>query len=344
MEVEFLSNMRYTLYASELEWRLWHAKLGKFWNYFDHASKTLADSPKSSGVQTPMLNIPPTLPSPPASLSTSPLFLNNHSPVTSGYPRPFSIPPYLAPAIPSPIAPMPEVDLRPSMRKRSYDDQSRDPPAKRIAQSLDRTPTSLTTMTPSSQNYATPRLPVPNLSISTGGGYQGSYTTYLPPPAGRLVTSSYSGVGQRAQNGHAPPSQQHLNSSSLPPMIDHSRSQGPYSAGSRTSSPTSNKFPQGSSQDLLSPSGFPVQRNSPYKPVRSVNTLLVPPPSASMHNPSQHLGFNQMHYQTLGKPMNERKTGVVPYMYHDAWPHSHSNSQWSSLPGPSLPQPNLPQC
>ncbi|KAL9590981.1 MAG: hypothetical protein Q9203_000177 [Teloschistes exilis] len=32
MEVEFLSNMRYTLYASENEWRAWHVKLGKFWN------------------------------------------------------------------------------------------------------------------------------------------------------------------------------------------------------------------------------------------------------------------------------------------------------------------------
>ena len=39
MEVEFLSNMRYSLYVSEREWEDWHQKLGRFWAFWDRASK-----------------------------------------------------------------------------------------------------------------------------------------------------------------------------------------------------------------------------------------------------------------------------------------------------------------
>jgi hypothetical protein len=62
-----------------------------------------------------------------------------------------------------------------------------------------------------------------------------------------------------------------------------------------------------------SPSIYLQQRNSPYKPVRNVNTLLYPPPSAFLqqyHLPNPVLP-NQMHYQPLGK-RNEYRTGIVP--------------------------------
>src|SRR6266513_3393998 len=76
MEVEFLSNMRYSIYTSEAEWREWHAKLGRFWNYFDKASKAdmVPRSSQSGAPVTPTLNIPPSLPSPPSSTHASPPF------------------------------------------------------------------------------------------------------------------------------------------------------------------------------------------------------------------------------------------------------------------------------
>jgi hypothetical protein len=62
-----------------------------------------------------------------------------------------------------------------------------------------------------------------------------------------------------------------------------------------------------------SPSVYLQQRASPYKPVRHVNTLLYPPPSASLDQ--YHLTVpvqpTQMHYQPLGR-RNIVRTGVVP--------------------------------
>jgi len=63
-----------------------------------------------------------------------------------------------------------------------------------------------------------------------------------------------------------------------------------------------------------SPSIYLQQRNSPYKPVRNFNTLLYPPPSASLEQ--YHLSGNamtpsQMHYQPLGR-RHEFRTGIVP--------------------------------
>ena len=39
MEVEFLSNMRYSLLASKEQWKEWHVKLGRFWEYFEQAAR-----------------------------------------------------------------------------------------------------------------------------------------------------------------------------------------------------------------------------------------------------------------------------------------------------------------
>jgi hypothetical protein len=70
------------------------------------------------------------------------------------------------------------------------------------------------------------------------------------------------------------------------------------------------------------------QRSSPYRPVRPPNTLLYPPPSASMHNFTTNT--DQMHYQPLGK-RNDYRTGIVPeYAAHPTY------QNW-----PALPQPNF---
>ena len=330
-----MSNMKYTLYASEEEWIQWQRKLGRFWSYFDKASSASAE-PKPLGLSKPVLHGPPTLPSPPASSQASPPFFNGQTPNGNIHPHPLSMPPYLAPSIPSPAVRMPEVDLRPT-RKRSYDDSSQDLPSKRPARTVGSSNMPSRATPSAAPDYTTPRLPVPNLSISTSGHpsmFTGSYSAHLPLPTTRAMGSAYSGNQQYSQTGSlsTPSSQPSTSFNGLPPI--ESRRVTPFAVGSRTSSPTSAAFPHQSSQDLLSPSGYPVQRNSPYRPLRGVNTLLIPPPSASMHNPSQNMGFNNMHYQPLGRPLSEKKTGVVPYMQPEVWPHPHQNPHWPSLPQP----------
>jgi len=66
MEVEFLSNMRYSLLASKEQWQEWQEKLGKFSAYCDRASKVPLSPPQS------LITLQPTLPSPPNSMQASP--------------------------------------------------------------------------------------------------------------------------------------------------------------------------------------------------------------------------------------------------------------------------------
>ena len=76
------------------------------------------------------------------------------------------------------------------------------------------------------------------------------------------------------------------------------------------SSPLTEGFPNGVRTPISqSPSIYLQQRPSPYRPIRHVNTLLYPPPSASLHE--YHLTPSQMHYQPLGR-RNEVRTGIVP--------------------------------
>ncbi|KAH0548436.1 hypothetical protein GP486_007950 [Trichoglossum hirsutum] len=352
MEVEFLSNMRYSLYTSEVEWREWQIKLGRFWSYFDKASK--ADiTPKSSqsgGPVTPTLNIPPPLPSPPSSTHASPPFATTYSPGGSISNPPLIIPSQIPLAVPSPVVHMPPVDLRPTPRKRSYDDSAQEPAAKRVTRSMaQKYPASAGFQTRPPDFSGTPcptgnmpRLPTPNLSITTpsSNGYGLPSFTQLPPPGGRAMALAFPGPMTWPQPTAVPPSsapsQPNTHNITITPFGQPTRQQLLNPSSPITSSPTSSCFSaQGSSPNHLSPSFFLTNRNSPYRPVRRVSTLLVPPPPTSFNNVPQGLSFNQMHYQPLGKAKTECKTGVVPYMQTDPWP------QPQSLHWPPLPQPNF---
>lgn len=339
MEVEFLSNMRYTLYASEAEWKAWHLKLGKFWNYFDMASKNPPEeATKIVNLPAPIFNHRPDLPSPPASTQTSPPFANHIGN------QPYTHPLYFPTAL-SPSTHLPEVDFKIFGRKRSHDDPSQEQPSKRV--SLSQSAGSTCTLTPSTIQGITPtmpRLPMPNVSIPANnsyGAYQGSSPAQLSIPS-RSMSTAFPGPSRWPQNGMLPSLQpsSYFSGASISPMNEWPSRRSPYPPGSATPSPTSNVFPQSyQTPNQPSPSGYPTSRSSPYKPVRSVNTLLVPPPSASMHDPPQHLGFDQMHYQPLGKPMSERRAGVLPYMHHDNRSQSQPQSQHMSN---VLPHPNFP--
>lgn len=334
MEVEFLSNMRYTLLASEAQWKDWQATLGKFWTYCDRASKApqLHISPRAAAVD-------PNLPSPPASMQASPPShtpslisgLSSSSTNSSHYNQQWPVNNYAA-TLSSPLPSMPEHDLR-ATRKRSYDGDAEEPAPKRITRPSTTVPVNFPQTAPPMRHDA-PRLPVPNLTISTSQPMSTGYNSasslngpVLPPIGGRAMSSVYPTTpswtphlpvltptgppnhGPHSANGYSTPS----------------RRQSPHSVQellSLGSSPISANFPHNPGH--ISPSLFLQHRNSPYKPVRHVNTLLYPPPSASMQNFSTNPG--QMHYQPLGQ-RNEYRSGVVPeYASHHPY---------------QLPQPNF---
>ncbi|CAO1599528.1 hypothetical protein XANCAGTX0491_003250 [Xanthoria calcicola] len=348
MEVEFLSNMRYTLYASETEWRSWHVKLGKFWKYFETASKLPVEAPpRVLNPPTPSPGGLPTLPSPPASTHTSPRYITSHSfnSNTPSHPHPLSMPPYFPYVGPSPL---PEPSLKSASRKRSHDQTSDsvEPPAKRQALSSSSSVNSSAIMTPSTLNgytpnsslttpstghvssFSGPRLPMPNLSISTGNHNvrsQGLAPAQLPVPDGSSKAITLPSVARLPQSSILPSLPQnmrmhHESAQNSPPTTDWSSRRSSYAASAGTPSPTNVHFPQSAHTPThLSPAAFPLPRNSPYGPMRGVNALLAHPPSASMHNPPSSMSYSQMHYQPLGKPPSQSRQGVLPSLHHDSW-------------------------
>ena len=161
------------------------------------------------------------------------------------------------------------------------------------------------------------------------------------PPTSRAMSAVYPPPVQWKPVFSTPTSTQPppFPSTSTPTAGDRSRQVSPFPPGSANSSPTAQNY---SNQRQLSPSHFLSQRQSPYRPVRSVTTLLVPPPPTLMHNPEAQVGFNQMQYHPLGRPMNERRVGTLPYInYGDQQHHGmmQQHQQYNQLPVP--PQPNF---
>jgi hypothetical protein len=329
MEVEFLSNMRYSLLASKEQWQEWQEKLGKFAVYCDRASKApLSPSPQLQ----PVPSLQPTLPSPPGSMQASPPSMADMYPPHSapiGYNQNWPAANYTAPLVP-PLASMPDLNLHHS-RKRSYDGDADEPAPKRA--------TRQNGMMPLRQDA--PRLPVPNLTISTtqpfmNGSAPAGFSQnvlLLPPLSGRAMSTVYpstptwqSQLPMLTPTGAQNPPCTIGGSGYVTPSRRHS----PHSVHdllSLASSPISANFP-GHNPGHISPSFYLQQRASPYKPVRHVNALLYPPPSASMHDYSMNIG--PMHYLPLGK-RHDMRSGVVPdYAVHASY------QQW-----PPLPQPNF---
>lgn len=338
MEVEFLSNMRYSLLASKEQWKEWQVKLGKFCHYFERAARAPTALPSPA-----VTHHPTTLPSPPGSTQASPPALTTYPPNSAAYnynqqwPAQYNTPPFVSP-LPSMPDLVPELNLQPSARKRGYEETADEPPAKRVTRSNASQMPLHATIPASRQNL--PRLPVPGLSISTTQGSYPSIQQNVPllPPliGGRAMSTVYPSTpawtpqpqASLTPTGAVGHSHSHgLNGTNYGTP---SRRQSPRSvqdALSMNSSPISGNFPV-STHNHNSPSFFLQQRSSPYRPVRLPNTLLYPPPSASMHNYTTSI--DQMHYQPLGK-RNDYRSGVVPEFASHPIYHS-----W-----PTLPQPNF---
>ena len=345
MEVEFLSNMRYSLFTTMAEWTQWHKKLGRFWTYFDRTSKQLIEAKPLPTTVTPTFNMPFSLPSPPASTNASPPFVSSYSPSHIGHPHPLSMPPQLAPAIPSPAESLYDVGNPPPSRKRSHDDAAYEPPAKRLSRSAAPFPNgrphlNLQIFNPQ-HGDGVPHLPVPSISMNpTPPGSIGGHTpTHLPPPASRAMSMVY------PSSSTAWPQAGLISTAQVPTTNSMGRTT-PYAETSRTSSPfhpTMNYSPIANGaamtpvQNISSPSFFLSQRSSPYRPVRHVSQLLIPPPSASLQDRDEPLELHQMHYHPLGRPRNECRTGVLPYMQQESWPQlQRQPAHWPLFPQPDF--------
>jgi len=348
MEVEFLSNMRYGLYTSEAAWKEWHIKLGKFGSYIDRAIRILDAAPRLGVLHPTGLNVPAALPSPPASTNASPAFQASYSPARLTRSNTPILLPQIGSTAVSPIGPLPETDLRVAGHKRSHDEDLCEPPAKRQTPSyplLLPYPASTISELPISQVLPQQRVSLPSLSIpplSTAPAPQ--LAPPLPLPGTRAMSLIYPPTAQWNAPS-IPTSIPPIQTTSLPPSssrYETAHQLSPYPLESAASSPLSATFASASTHtpthSLLSPSYYLAQRSSPYRPVRRVQTLLVPQSTTSFHNPTRPISQDQMQYHPLGRPMNERRIGHLPYVHHEAWPETQNFNQWIELP-PPLPQP-----
>jgi len=334
--------MKYNLYTSAEEWQQWHQQLGTLCNYFDRASHKMYE-PKSVALRPPMLHIPPTLPSPPNSSSASPPYGSSAYPYNTPYANPPTMSLHLAPIGSSLAGVLPQLDTRCSGRKRSYDDvshSSQESQAKRPRTCSPYYPSGPQRMS-TSQGISIPHLPsaiLPNLPMP-GSQLRHSQT---PVTLHTPVSATPADRHLPAFNWlHGIPSvSRPTGQSGLPAQFTNpfdlssrrSTSTVPSSAHASPGTPTQPPVSaHTASQNQYSPSHFLTRRTSPYKPVRNINTLLIPPPSSSLRNPTAHISYDQMHWQQLGRPATEYRTGRVPYLNRDAWPETHENEQWSSL-------------
>ncbi|KAF1815097.1 hypothetical protein P152DRAFT_471732 [Eremomyces bilateralis CBS 781.70] len=404
MEVEFLSNMRYSLYASETHWAEWKAKLGKFGDYFYYASLARQSTPRGRG-----------LPSPPVSAHTSPPSQPGYHFPPAVSSTPIILPQMRAAAV-SPIRPLPELDGHFGGQKRGYEEHANiEPPAKR--QELIRSIHSLPTPVPaaaSNPQRSLPPLPVPNLSIQTpqSNHFSNPLVPQLPPPGRNAMSLVFppqsqsqlqpptpyqgpgTGVNVPSSMGtslpplsippHVPPLDLRPPPRNLSPYPPGSTSVSPVSATFANSSgnvtpthsqPPTQHFTPGSSSmppsttatalppSHLSPSYFLAQRSSPYRPIRAVQTLLVPPPSGMMgairnstSQPSSGTlnsgigagsglfpsGYGQsgsgpeprLQYRSLGRNFSETKWGRLPYVGN--W--GQTSQPQGQAPGPGQHQ------
>lgn len=397
MEVEFLSNMRYSLYASKEEWSEWHFKLARFSIYYSETPEvTSAPSfpglaPGKSWPKTPDWVPPPpnppqvyhsTLQSPhplsmpsPAQTATSTAGAyaphknpsiptsRNQSPddgsLEPQMPRPLSMAPPLYPTSSTAPAYLHSKTLPNSgPRKRSLEDNSFERPSKKLAgQSSENSSTTSNSSLPSSihngpaatgtstapvMSFHSPwRLPPPNNQI---GGALGAHTTpgHSAPhqTRERAMAMVYPSQNKPTRQMQQLPSLQMANpylATSLNPqgLSGPQLSLPTYISLGQNPSPTSYTFPHLQTPDGLSPSGWVGPRNSPYKPIRGVNTLLVPPPSAAMQQAPEQLSYDQMRYQPLGRPNSERRAGVLPLLPFNTWSDS------ARPMGPHLPPPPI---
>ncbi|KAK2039163.1 cyclin [Colletotrichum somersetense] len=363
MEVEFLSNMRYSLLATKDEWEEWLVKLSCFSEYYERAQKQ-PTSPLSKSFTSPVTS-PTAIIQPAASFPplTTPSAANVFSPNTA---IPNTTQPWPSTYHNAPLSPLSGKHIAAGMssRKRSLEDDVTEPPAKRLS----RQPNTMHPVArPQVASEQPMRLPVPGLSLNTNSApaqaqIHPATTTYptqqhvsLPPlnNGARAMTTVYPPATTVSMPQLPMPTTTSMPQASLTPsnLSMHSvmgygtptKRHSPGSLSVYASSPLGEQFPTSVMHTPIahtpishSPSVYLQQRPSPYKPIRHVNTLLYPPPSASLNE--YHLPTTQMHYQPLGR-RNDLRTGVVPEFMHAPY---RMSAQMPHMPHglPQGPYPN----
>lgn len=313
MEVEFLSNMRYNLYASAEDWKQWKLKLKNFYEYCEQAQ---AREPSPINIPSPSRSFHSPLPSPTG--NTLPVGTpSSRGPSSNGWQYQQER---------SPLSSRPSLQVS---RKRSFEGDPTEPPAKRVTrQSIPQAHGVAVSQGPPASG--TLRLPAPTLSLNTQlPPTTQPQVTYAPQPSISLpplthgvramatvyssatpvpATTSYAPqlpivtttgtpttIAPSYPNGYHTPTKKHSPTNTLHPP--------PYA-----SSPLDGGFPSGVRTPVTqSPSFYLQQRNSPYRPVRHVNTLLYPPASSLQQ---YHLAPSQMQYMPLGR-RNDVRTGLI---------------------------------
>ncbi|CAG2000001.1 hypothetical protein QX201_003148 [Fusarium graminearum] len=353
MEVEFLSNMRYNLVATKEQWDDWLDKLACFHEYYERAVRlpaspvhlpTPTNNTRHSPIASPAGAMQPTV-----SLPPTPAITANYSP-TSSHSQNWST--YQTNTI-SPLSTKPSLQFPPVSRKRSPEGDIMEHPAKRLAPSQRGPAPIMAQVPRSNGIVDPARLPVPHPTVMTGqpqtqhtlmpfdnigaNGYppptqqvtQPGHVSLPPLQTGmRAMSTVYSSVPAAMVPKQSLPATTGVTmaQTSFPTQAPvnygtPSKQLSPGRLGPFNSSPLAEAYGQSSvihtpmthTPISNSPSVYLQQRPSPYKPVRHVNTLLHPPPSASLEQ--YHLSVpvppTQMHYQPIGR-RNDLRTGIVP--------------------------------
>jgi hypothetical protein len=392
MEVEFLSNMRYALLASKEQWEEWLDKLGA---YFEFWARVTRPASPAMIPPSPTLFIPsPTigkgyspLPSPTSSLQATQALFASRSPKYSPPTLPsnqnavYQQPPFMPSTNGNNVSPLSNRPDLGNNRKRSWDEEAVDPPAKRAY----RAPPQLAgpLITSSAPNTKPPpdprRLPIPNLTLNTAHHAppvtQSQYTpAAYPMPQAATLSLPPLESGMRAMSTvYAPPTTSWAPTNSGPsqptmppaPVLTTPTSHYPptsnaaygtptkrlspintiANANYNGSSPLHEQFPHNGFATPIShsPSVYLQQRDSPYRPIRHVHTLLNPPPSSSLHG--YHLPAiapSQMHYQPIGR-RDDYRTGIVPeYRNQAAYAGNPRNPGMATMPSVPSQQQRYP--
>lgn len=166
--------------------------------------------------------------------------------------------------------------------------------------------------------------------VSTASSSAARQHNVAPPAALMTPTSQYPSVSNTAY-GTPTKRLSPTNNLSTAAAYNASSPLHDYSQNSGFHTPISN-----------SPSLYLQQRNSPYKPIRNVRTLLNPPPSSSLQGYQlPAIPPSQMHYQPIGR-RNDQRTGIVPeYRNNDNYGSSSQfggNSHYGGNPQYGGPQ------
>ena len=324
MEVEFLSNMKYCLFTSAEDWENWQILLGKFAAFFDRATRPQPPQPPAPILPpASSLHLPMALPSPPVSNQASPPYggpLVQTGASCQGQQ-------HLGPTpAPSPMAPLAESQVAiQNSRKRSLDEYVAEPPAKRIASAYQSysSPSAYakgTLQRPQASQAPHLPLPIPASTAPAPMSFATSQGQQLPPLniPGRAMAMIYPTATTAGNVSHLPAP---TAPAAQPASQYQSRQPSPYPVSAAASPTNAGPHPAVSLHPpvQVSPSYFLAQRNSPYRPIHNVSTLLYPPPSAALQHRPTHIDQSQMHYLPLSKSGQQRQTGRLPYVAQNIW-------------------------